>query len=130
MPERRDDLRILSARLLTLHTVLLADARHAYEATHGPTNPAALLRLLIHDEHFAWLRSLSALIAQIDEALDPREPAADIDVESFFQAAQGLLRSGDSGAFHMKYRDALQRSPELVMAHANVVKVLAGRATG
>jgi hypothetical protein len=122
--ESRERLRLLGTRLLALHAALLDDARHAYEETHGPTTAAELLRLVIHDEHFAWLRSLSAMLAQIDEALDPREPTAAVNAESFFHATQELLRSGGSGAFQTKYRDALQRSPEIVMAHADVVKVL------
>jgi hypothetical protein len=122
--EPREHLQVLGSRLLALHAVLLRGERQAYEERHGPTKAAELLRLVISDEHFAWLRSLSAIIAQIDEALDPREPPPEVDVESFFRGAQELLRSGGSGAFQTKYRDALQRSHEVVMAHAEVVKVL------
>jgi hypothetical protein len=124
MPDRLDDLRPLSRRLTALHAALLDLERSVYEQTNGPTKPAELLRLLLADPRFAWLRPLSAIIAQIDEALDPREPTADIDVNGLFDAAQRLLRSGDSGVFQTKYRDALQRSPDVVMAHADVVKLL------
>jgi len=141
MSEQRDELKMLSVRLVALHAALLEFERQAYEETHGPTKAAELLRLLLNDPHFAWLRPLSGIIAQIDEALDPREPLdpreatarrgdarADVDVKSFFQATQELLRSGGTGAFQTKYRDALQRSPEIIMAHANVVKILPPRA--
>jgi hypothetical protein len=124
MNDRPGDLRTLSRRLMVLHAALLDLERSAYEETHGPTKPAELLRLLLDDPRFAWLRPLSAIIAQIDEALDPREPTADVDVNGLFDAAQRLLRSGDSGVFPTKYRDALQRSPDVVMAHADVVKLL------
>ena len=136
MPEQRDDLRVLSARLMALHAALLEYARQDYEETHGPTKNAELLRLLIGDPHFAWLRPLSGIIAQIDEALDPREarePApdpresADSEIKSFFEAMHKLLRSGEIGSFQTKYREALQRSPDVVMAHANVVKILPAR---
>jgi hypothetical protein len=116
---------------MALHAALLEFERQAYEETHGPTKAAELLRLLLNDAHFAWLRPLSGVIAQIDEALDPRarrDPrTADVDVKSFFRATEELLRSGDPGAFQTKYRDALQRSPEVVMAHASVVKILPPR---
>ena len=147
MPEPRDDLKILSARLVALHAALLDFERQAYEETHGPTQAAELLRLLLNDPYFAWLRPLSGIIAQIDEALDPRqaldprepaldpreardsrEPSTDNDINSFFEATQRLLRSGEIGAFQTKYREALQLSPEVVMAHANVVKILPRRA--
>ena len=119
-----DDLRSLGRRLTALHAALLEFERHAWEETHGPTKPAELLRLLLQDPSFAWLRPLSAIIAQIDEALDPRDATADVDVKGLFDATQRLLRSGDSGVFQTKYRDTLQRSPDVVMAHADVVKLL------
>ena len=124
MNVRPDDLRALGRRLTALHAALLEFERSAYEATHGPTKPAELLRLLLQDPSFAWLRPLSAIIAQIDETLDPREATADVDVKGLFDAAQRLLRSADRGVFQTKYRDALQRSPDVVMAHADVVKLL------
>jgi len=130
-----NDLKALSARLVALHAALVDYQRQDYEEAHGPTKPAELLRLLIADQHFAWLRPLSRVIAEIDEALDPRAAAANaagatpgVDVGRFFQATERLLRSGEIGAFEIKYREALQRSPELIMAHANVVKILAPRA--
>jgi len=142
MPESRDDLKILSTRLMALHAALLDFVRQAYEETHGPTHAAELLQLLLNDRHFAWLRPLSGIIAEIDEALDPRralddarDPNAEpgemgrtLDAKRFFDATQRLLRSGEIGPFQTKYREALQQSPDIVMAHANVVKILAGHA--
>jgi hypothetical protein len=80
--------------------------------------------LLLEDEEFAWLRSLSAMIAQIDEALDGDEPVSTAAVDAFVGETYRLLRAGAGGAFETKYREALQRSPEVVMAHADVMKVL------
>lgn len=125
MNEERTRLGDLRARLLALHAALLAGQRRDYEEQHGATTAAALLRLVIDHEDFAWLRTLSAVIARIDEALDAEE--ADGDIESFFRETQRLLRSGGSGAFDTKYHEALQRSPEVVMAHADVMKVLRRR---
>jgi hypothetical protein len=120
-----DPLRELSARLLHLHTVLLGRERRAYEAGHGPTQSFELLQLVLHDEQFAWLRSLSGLITRIDAALDEDEVEAALNVEGFFRQTHQLLRSGGTGPFESKYVDALQESPDVVMAHAAVVKVLA-----
>jgi hypothetical protein len=122
--EGRERLRQLSARLVALHAALLGCERRVYEAMYGPTEASELLRQVIHHDQFAWLRSLSGMIVRIDEALDADGSAAEVDVESFFGEADRLLRSGGSGAFETKYRDALQGSPEAVMAHAEVVKVL------
>jgi hypothetical protein len=120
-----DRLRDLRSRLTRLHRTLLDEERHTYEATHGPvsSNPA-LLQLLLHHEHFAWLRALSSMITAIDTALDEAEEIADVHVEAFFGRTRALLRSGGDGPFETKYREALQRSPDVVMAHAAVVKAL------
>ena len=127
-----DDLRALNVRLLALHSALLDFARREWESTYGPTNPAQLLRLLIDDPNFAWLRPLSGTIAQIEEALDPRAAAAvhrreAADANKLFEVVHSLIRSSADPTFHTKYVDVLQRSPEAVIAHADVVKVLSAR---
>ena len=120
----RDRLREISRRLLRLHRILLDRERHAYEVRHGAVSPGDLLRLLLNDEHFAWLRPLSMLIAKMDELVDADEPMAAADAETAFRAVYRLLKSGDRGAFQDTYRQALQDSPDAVMAHARVSAVL------
>lgn len=125
MEHARDSLRDLSARLLRLHTALFERARQSYEEIHGTQAPRDLLPLVIGDQHFAWLRPLSGMIVAIDEVVDGEEVALR-DVEGLFRQVQRLLRSDDSDpAFHTHYRDALQESPDVVMRHADVVKLLA-----
>jgi hypothetical protein len=122
MVERLRDLR---ARLLQLHKLLLDDERDAYEAAYGPVAGPELLQLVLRHEQFAWLRALSAMISTIDAALDEAEGAlADADVDDFFGRARALLRSGGDSPFETRYREALQRSADVVMAHAAVVKLL------
>ena len=65
MDPDRDRLRDLSERLLKLHRVLLDRERVAYETRHGSVAAGDLFRLVLDDPQFAWLRSLSALIARI-----------------------------------------------------------------
>ena len=123
MDDGLERLRQLSGRLVALHAALLAGERVAYEATYGPTDAAELLRQVIHHEQFAWLRALSMMIARVDEAVDAHGPTA-ADVAALFAEVEGLLRSGRDDAFATRYRAALQASPEVVMAHAEVVRVL------
>jgi hypothetical protein len=120
----REQLGDLRARLLALHAALLDYERRAYEETYGPTRAGELLQLLVRHDQFAWLRSLSTLITGIDEALDAHGSAAAVDMESYFEEVGRLLRSGGSGAFEVKYHDALQQSADAVMAHAEVMKVM------
>jgi len=120
----RDRLRDLSARLLRLHRVLLDRERRAYEDRHGAVPSRELLHLALHDEQFAWLRSLSVMIAHIDEVVDADEPIVLEGVQNVFREVYRLIKSGDRGAFQDKYRVALQDSPDVVMAHAEVSRVL------
>jgi hypothetical protein len=124
MAIERERLRDLSRRVLRLHKVLLDRERRAYEARHGPIAPATLFQLLLQDEQFVWLRPLSGMIAEIDALADGREEVAEDDVQRVFREAYRLLKSGSSGDFHAKYVAALQDSPEVVMAHAEVSRVL------
>jgi hypothetical protein len=119
----RDRLRDLSARLLRLHRVLLDGERVAYETRHGVVAAGDLFRLVLDDPQFAWLRALSALIARIDAAVDADDALASHDVEAAFREVYRLLKGGAGGPFQDKYHDALQRSPDVVMAHADISKL-------
>jgi hypothetical protein len=119
----RDRLRDLSDRLLKLHRVLLDRERATYENRHGSVAAGDLFRLVLDDPQFAWLRSLSALIARIDAAIDSDDPLATEDVDAAFREVYRLLKGGAGGEFQDKYHDALQRSPDVVMAHADVSKL-------
>jgi len=63
------DWKRLSQALTGLHRSLIQHARRDYERDHGPiSSPAQFLRLLTNDRFFAWLRTLSELIVNIDAA--------------------------------------------------------------
>ena len=127
-PFSESRLRELSRRLLRLHKSLLDEQRRDWEGTYGPVAAGDLLRLLLHDERFAWLRPLSSLIAQIDEALETPPGVADAEVEVLVERTRRLFRPPeDDGAFTTRYRETLQRSPEVVIEHADVMRWLGTR---
>jgi hypothetical protein len=121
----RERLRDLSRRLVRLHRLLLDRERGLYEDRHGAIPSGGLFGLVLNDEQFAWLRSLSTLIAQIDDVVDTEEAIAPETVPRAFREARRLLKSGDPGEFRDRYHAALQDSPDIVMAHADVSKLLA-----
>ena len=124
--QNRARLRELRAKLLQLHKVLLDDARAAYEMDRGrvPSN-ASLLQLVINDPWFAWLHSLSELVVRIDETIDADSPATDADAATLINEVEKLLTASENGeGFHRRYYDALQRQPAVVMAHADVRRVI------
>ena len=63
--------------LLALHKALLDYERIRYERTHGRVESSgAFLQLAIGDPQFAWLRSISEVVVQIDQLLVSDEPGA------------------------------------------------------
>ncbi len=112
--------------LLHLHKTLLDLEREAYERTHGRVdNSYEVLQLVMHDPWFAWLHSLSELMAQIDEMLDGKEPLKESEAVAVINQARVLLIPSETGSgFHKKYFSSLQQSPDVVLAHSEVVKYL------
>jgi hypothetical protein len=111
--------------LLTLHKTLVDSERVTYEKTVGAIgSPSQFLKLLTTDPWFAWLQPLSQLIVSMDEALDAREPLTDAAVEAALKEANLLLSPSETGeGFAHHYFDALQRDPDVVIAHADVMKL-------
>src|SRR6266436_2334300 len=79
--------------LLRLHKVLLEMERINYEKVHGQVNSGELLQLVLNHPQFNWLRMISALVVEIDEALDGDEPATLRHCEDLISQARALLAS-------------------------------------
>ena len=117
-------LREVRLQLLHLHQTLLEKERKSFEKIHGRVNSGELLQLVINHEQFAWLRMVSALVVQIDEMLDADEPASAADMVSLIAATRQLFTDPGDLEFQQKYQAALQQEPEVVMAHAALMKLL------
>lgn len=113
-------------RLLNLHKALLDDARSAYEMDRGRVGSnASLLQLVINDPWFAWLHRLSELVVRIDEALQAEALATESDGGALLEQVERLLSPGDAKEdFAQRYHEALQRQPAVIVAHAEVRRVL------
>ena len=110
--------------LLHLHQTLLDMERKSCETTHGRVNSGELLQLVLNHAQFAWLRTISALVVQIDEMLDADEPASTGDMLSLIASTRQLFTASDNKEFSDKYQAALQQEPDVVMAHAALMKLL------
>ena len=117
--------------LLTLHKALVDSERASYEQTMGAIqSPNHFLQLLTQDPWFAWLRPLSHLIVSMDEALDMKESPDDAAVEALLKETKILLAPSESGeGFSRHYFDALQRDPNVILAHAEATKLFEQRKT-
>lgn len=127
MENVRQRLKDLRNGLLTLHKSLLQSEQRDYELTVERVNsPGHWLRLLIDDPRFAWLRELSALIVRIDEVLDAKEPLEGREADALVKEARVLLRPAEGArGFGGRYWEAMQRDPGVILAHAEMNKVLA-----
>src|SRR5215471_16443722 len=111
----------LAARLRTLHAALVAIEREAYERRHGPVTSTQLLHLLMSDPAFTWLRSMSALMADIDALLD-RAEILDEDAAAVHLELDRLLTQ--TPPFSTEYLARLQQSPHLAVDHGRVREAL------
>ena len=111
--------------LFSLHTALIASERIGYEEAFGAIGaPANFLRLLLNDPWFAWLRPLSGLMAAVDEAIDGKEPLTTQRAEELVAKARELLKPNEEGeGFGRHYFIAMQRDPDVLLAHAAVTKL-------
>ena len=119
-------LRDLRNKLLGLHACLLETERITYEQVRGRVSRGELLQLVLEHEQFAWLHRISELVVQIDEMLSADEPVS-LDVgQNLIANVRTLLTPSELGnGFARKYYNALQREPSVVLAHAEVSKLLA-----
>jgi hypothetical protein len=113
--------------LLHLHKTLLDSESATYDHdVRRITSKGQLLNLVLHDPYFAWLHELSELVVLIDEILDAKEPATPADGGRLLAQARELLAPAEAtGNFRKHYLEALQRDPNVVMAHAEAMKMLA-----
>lgn len=115
----------LRLRLTHLHQQLLTTERLAYERVSGQVPRQQLLQLALTHDQFAWLRQLSRLIVAIDLQLQSDEPGSDDTVAEVVTAVRTLLTPNQLGSdFAVRYDAALQQSPDVVLAHADVVQLL------
>jgi hypothetical protein len=113
--------------LLALHRVLVGSERAVYERDVEKIRSSyQMLGLLINDPWFAWLRDLSRLVADIDEALEERDaPLRENDVDRFLHRSSALVAPAEFGeGFQRRYFEALQRDPDVVLAHGQFRRVL------
>jgi hypothetical protein len=114
----------LRIKLLRLHKLLLETERLTYEQVRGQVSRGELLQLVISHEQFAWLHRLSALILQFDELLHTGEPVTPEIIEAIDSDVRTLLSPDKLGdEFAVKYDTALQRHPDVVLAHADVMRL-------
>ena len=130
-PKTLEQLSNVRHSLLRLHKTLLEYQRRGYERAGGEiANSYQLLKLVLHDQLFAWLHHLSELVVQIDELLDSDEQPKEVEALSLLDQARFLITPSETGdEFQRKYFESLQQSHDVVLAHSDVVKLLGKRSS-
>jgi hypothetical protein len=122
----RERLTNLRNHLLRLHKSLLDSERAAYERDVARiTSTGQYLQLVLGDPWFAWLHELSQFIVVIDEKLDADEPATALDADRLTSRARDLIAPNESAVtngFARKYFEAMQRDPDVVLAHRDMIQ--------
>ena len=117
--------------LLKHHKLLLDSEKASYEhEVERIASSNQFLNLVLNDPWFAWLRELSQLVVLVDEVQDNKKDAPTAaDVDRLVAQARALITPAENGTgFQKKYDEAMQRDPDVVLAHGRVVKMLAGLA--
>lgn len=113
--------------LLELHRALVESERREYERAHGRMTDRAFLEALIGASELAWLNPFTSLIVRLEQAVEENaaESAAQAAVQDCVEELRKLLRPAAEGqGFQRKYAEAMQRSPEVVVAHGKAVGAL------
>ncbi|HVV45147.1 MAG TPA: hypothetical protein VHC72_08065 [Bryobacteraceae bacterium] len=122
----RETLTELRNLLLAQHKLLLDRERASYEKTKGPIGgPGAFLGLVMGNPHFAWLKQISTLVVEIDEALARRSTAGQVEAEALVTQARDIMRPREHGTdFQKRYYDAIQESPDIVILQCRIEQLL------
>jgi len=112
--------------LLGLHKALIVAEQVTFERIYGRVDSTGqLLQLVMNDPWFTWLHPLSNMVVRIDEVLDDAEALTTEDVAILLTEVRALIRPSELGdGFERSYFEALQRAPEVVMAHCEMKKLL------
>ena len=112
--------------LLGLHKALIVAEQLTFERIYGRVDSTGqLLHLVMNDPWFTWLHPLSNMVVRIDELLDGDEELTVEDVAVLLTEVRALIRPSEMGdGFERSYYEALQRAPDVVMAHCEMKKLL------
>ena len=114
--------------LLDLHKALLDAQRIRYEREHGRISTSGeFLGLVLEHPAFAWLRTLSALIARFDEWIEEQAaqfPSED-DLPGMIDALRSLVEAeGKHEMFSKPYWEIVNDSPAVLIEHVKLWRLL------
>ena len=118
-------------RLMSLYSALIVAERLTYERIHGRVDSSdKLIQLVLNDPWFTWLCPLLDLLLRIDQLLDDDafEITPEIVAHLVAEVCALTRPSIEGDGFERAYYEALNRAPEVVLAHFQVTRVLPAKA--
>lgn len=121
-----NDLGEVRHTLLSLHKTLLDAQRIRYEREHGRIETSfQFLGLVVEHPEFAWIRSLSALIAEIDEWYEAKDPMRKDELADLLETLRSLIQPGGPNAsFSVPYWKIAEAEPDVLVEHVKLWRML------
>ena len=110
----------LRRALLALHKTVLTAEREHLERVQGRLSNAAFLQIVSDPVRYGWLQPLTRLILAFEEDEEDRAP----EEELVARARDLLLPPQGKTPFGRRYLSLLQREPALILAHAELARLL------
>jgi len=124
---RRRMLLMIREQLMSLHGALIVAEQSSYEGVIGPVGSVeTLLDLLQCNPWFTWLHPFSDLLVRLDHLLDDDTfEISEDNLDHLLGELEELLRPSIAGdGFARAYFEALQRAPDVVLAHFRLKRLL------
>lgn len=124
---QRETLLAIRDLLLEQHKYLLDREKEVYEQANGPlASPNEYFNLVLNNPQFEWLRRMSGVIVEIDEALSRRSTADSTAADSLIAEVKLLLvRKEDGDDYQRRYWQSLQDNPDVIITHVKLDRLLA-----
>jgi hypothetical protein len=112
--------------VLALHKALLDAQRIRYEREHGRISTSGeFLGLVLEHPSFAWLRTLSALIARVDEWIEEQAEKPTGELPDLVAALRSLIaRDGGHATFSAPYWEIVDEVPSVLVEHVKLWRLL------
>jgi hypothetical protein len=120
------ELKEIRNEMLSLHKTLLGIEKENYESEFGKTTPNTLLQLLFDNERFAWLRTISTLIVEIDEMYADKKGIDEALKKELLVQVKLLfdLNSDNFLDFKKKYQANLDTEKTVAEHHEKIIRML------
>lgn len=126
--KNKQALNTLSRSILAVHRSLLHFQKEIYESANDrKLSPHEFLHLTMTDPDFEWLKALSTMIVQIDEAVDDKErktELAEIRVQAVAELRELFIDPSKNQEFKARIIQALEKNASIWMEIAELRKQL------